>query len=77
MPQRAQSLAELEAEAREFLGDRASEWIAKPSRLLDGMTPAEVATTPAGRRIVIHELRRAAVPLRQAMLRKPRLEKVR
>ena len=71
-----QNLADLEVEAREVLGDRASEWLVKPSRLFDGMTPAEVAVTPAGTRVVIHELRRVAVPLRKALLGKRRLEKV-
>jgi uncharacterized protein (DUF2384 family) len=73
VPKRPESLTDLEAEARDVLGDQASEWIVRPSRLLDGMTPAEVATTPAGARVVIHELRRAAVPVKAAM-KKRRLQ---
>jgi hypothetical protein len=68
MPYGSQSLLSVEAEVREVLGDRASEWMHRPSKLLDGMTPAEVATTPAGKRIVLHELHRAAIPLRAAFL---------
>jgi hypothetical protein len=70
MDKQSQNLADLEAEARELLGDRTSEWLAKPSRLLDGMTPAEVAVTPAGKRVVLHELRRAARPLQAAAKRR-------
>jgi len=67
MPSHSQSLAILEAEARQILGERASEWLVKPSKLLDGMIPAEFATTPEGLRVVLHELRRAAIPLRAAI----------
>jgi hypothetical protein len=48
------------SEARKLLGDRASEWMVTPSRLLDGMTPAELARSPEGARVVLHELRRAS-----------------
>jgi hypothetical protein len=65
-----QNLAELEIEARELLGDHASEWLVRPSSLLDGMTPAEVAATAAGKRVVLHELKRMAIPLRAAMSKK-------
>lgn len=63
----SRSLETLESEAREILGDRAQEWMQRPSKLLDGMTPAEVAMTPAGKRVVLHELKRAAIPLRAAL----------
>ena len=67
MDKRSQNHAELEAEVREYLGDQTAEWIVKPSGLLDGMRPVEAAITPEGRRMVIHELRRAAGPLRKVM----------
>jgi hypothetical protein len=35
----------VEAGAREVLGDRASEWMVKPTKLLDGMVPAELASS--------------------------------
>ncbi len=50
----------VEAEARRVLCDGASEWMVKPSRLLDGMAPADLATSPEGARAVLHELRRAS-----------------
>jgi uncharacterized protein (DUF2384 family) len=52
-------LLDVEAEAHKLLGDRASEWMARPSRLLDGMAPAELAASPHGARAVLHELRQA------------------
>lgn len=66
----SRSLLSLELEARELLGDGASEWIVRPSKLLDGMTPAEVATTPEGEQAVLGELKRAAKPLREALAKK-------
>lgn len=54
------TLVGVASEARRMLGDRASEWMATPSRSLDGMTPAELATSPEGARVVLHELRRAS-----------------
>lgn len=57
----------VEAEAREALGDEASDWMTKPSRLLDGIAPAELATSPEGARVVLHELRRASKPLKVAL----------
>jgi uncharacterized protein (DUF2384 family) len=70
MVDRSQSVVRLEAEVREILGDRASEWLVRPSKLLDGLTPAEVAKTPAGKRVVLHELKRTSKPLREAMTTK-------
>ena len=51
--------ARVELEARGLLGDRASAWMVTPSRLLDGITPAELAASPDGARVVLHVLRRA------------------
>jgi len=64
MSSHSQSLVALEALVRQILGDRASEWLVKPSKLLDGMTPAELAATPEDRQVVLQDLRRAAIPLR-------------
>jgi hypothetical protein len=52
------ALVGVASEARTLLGDRASEWMVTPNRMLDGMTPAELATSPEGARVVLHELRR-------------------
>jgi hypothetical protein len=68
-PERAASvglnlaLVGVASEARKLLGDRASKWMVTPSRLLDGMTPAELATSPEGARVVLHELRRASATI--------------
>ena len=56
----------VEAEARKLLGEGAAEWMVRPSKVLDGMMPAELATTPEGAHVVLHELRRASEPLRLA-----------
>ena len=60
------ALVGVACEARRLLGDRASEWMVTPSRLLDGMTPAELATSPEGARVVLHELRRARATIETA-----------
>jgi uncharacterized protein (DUF2384 family) len=57
----------VEAEARKILGDRASEWMQKPSKLLAGMAPAELARSKDGARVVLLELDRAKTPLRAAV----------
>ena len=67
MDKRSQNLTELEAVVRDYLGPDTTEWIAKPSGLLDGMTPLEAAATPEGRQMVVHELRRVAAPLRKTL----------
>jgi len=54
------SLVGVASEARRLLGDRASKWMVTPSRSLDGMTPAELATSPEGARVVLYELRRVS-----------------
>ena len=65
------TVLQVENEARKVLGDRAFEWMRKPSKLLDGMAPAEVATSREGARVVLVELDRARAPL-QAMVGKYR-----
>jgi uncharacterized protein (DUF2384 family) len=60
-------LLDVEAEAQKVLGDHASVWMVRPSRLLDGMAPAELATSPDGARAVLHELRQASAPLKASM----------
>src|SRR5262249_37157604 len=54
------ALVGVSCEARKLLRDRASEWMATPSRLLDGLTPSELARSPEGARVVLHELLRAS-----------------
>jgi hypothetical protein len=72
VPERASSgglsleLVSAASEARRLLGDRASEWMVTPSWLLDGMTPAELASSPEGARVVMHELRRASATIHLA-----------
>jgi uncharacterized protein (DUF2384 family) len=60
------TVLQVETEARKVLGDRASEWMRKPSKLLDGMAPAELANSRDGARVVLLELDRAKTPLRAA-----------
>jgi len=62
---------QVEIEVRKVLGDRASEWMQRPSKLLDGMAPAELARSREGARVVLLELDRAETPLR-AVARKRR-----
>jgi uncharacterized protein (DUF2384 family) len=59
----------VEAEARRVLGDEAAVWMAKPSRLLDGLAPADLAASPEGARAVLHELRKASARLGASRLR--------
>jgi len=67
---RDEALVCVEAEARRILGDRASEWMTRPSKLLDGLAPAELATSPEGARVVLHELRQESTLLKAARSRK-------
>jgi len=67
---RPKALLNVEVEAAKLLGDYASNWLARPSRLLDGMMPAELATSPEGARVVLHELKHAITPLRAERLKK-------
>jgi hypothetical protein len=64
MKDRSLVLLSVEAEAQKVLGDSASVWMARPSRLLDGMAPADLATSPEGARAVLHELRQASAVLK-------------
>ena len=63
-------LLEVETEARRVLGDDAPEWMARPSRLFDGIAPTDLAASPEGARAVLHELRHASAILRASRLRK-------
>ena len=63
-------LLDVEAEARKVLGDDASAWMARPSKLLDGIAPVDLATSPDGARAVLYELRQASTVLRASRLRK-------
>ena len=58
------ALISVESEARKIFGDHAAEWMKRPSRLLDGMAPAELAVTPEGARVVLHELEQGSKVLR-------------
>ena len=64
MKDRSLALLGVEAEARKVLGDGAAVWMVKPSRLLAGMAPADLATSPDGARAVLHELRQASTALK-------------
>lgn len=64
MKDRPLALLGVEAEARSVLGDGASQWMARPSRLLDGMAPADLATSHDGARVVLHELRQASTAIK-------------
>jgi uncharacterized protein (DUF2384 family) len=64
MKERSLVLLSVEAEAQRLLGNGASAWMAKPSRLLDGMAPADLATSPEGARAVLYELRQASSALK-------------
>jgi uncharacterized protein (DUF2384 family) len=70
MVDRTVTLLRVEAEAREVLGDGASEWMVRPSKLLDGMAPAELAGSQEGARVVLMELERARRPLQAALKKK-------
>ena len=66
MSKETETALQVETEARKILGDHALEWMRKPSKLLDGMAPAELATSKDGARVVLIELDRAKTPLRAA-----------
>ena len=57
---------EVTAEARKILGDQADDWMQRPSKLLDGMAPADLARSEDGARVVLLELERAKTPLKAA-----------
>jgi uncharacterized protein (DUF2384 family) len=58
---------EVTVEARKILGDQADDWMQRPSKLLDGMAPADLARSEDGARVVLLELERAKTPLRAAV----------
>jgi uncharacterized protein (DUF2384 family) len=55
------------AEARKILGDHADAWMQRPSKLLAGMAPADLARSKDGARVVLLELERAKTPLKAAV----------
>lgn len=63
---------QVEVEVRKVLGDRASEWMNRPSKLLDGMAPAELARSQEGARVVLLELDRAETTVRAAVEKRRR-----
>jgi len=70
MSTRTDSLSNVEAEAKKVFGERATSWLYRPHRLLDGMTPHELAQTPEGAWVVLRQLERDPLPLIRA---KPRV----
>jgi uncharacterized protein (DUF2384 family) len=60
----------VEAEACKLLGEAADDWMARPCRLLDGMAPADLATSQEGARVVLHELSQASAPFKAATARR-------
>jgi len=61
MPDRTIRPADVDAEVRNILGDRASDWMHTPSRLFDNMAPADLASSPEGAYVVLRELRKPGV----------------
>ena len=55
------------AEARKILGEDADVWMQRPSKLLDGMAPADLARSEDGARVVLLELERAKTPIKAAV----------
>ena len=66
MRDRSSVLLSVKAEAHRLLGDHASQWMANPSRMLDGLAPVDLAISPDGARAVLHELRLTSVALSAA-----------
>lgn len=64
MVDRQQILSNVEAAAKSVLGDRAGEWMLRPSAVLDGMAPIELASSPEGARVILHELAQPSTRLR-------------
>jgi uncharacterized protein (DUF2384 family) len=63
MSTRTDSLSNVEAEAKKVLGERAANWLHRPHRSLDGMTPHELAQSPAGAWVVLRQLERDPLPI--------------
>ena len=70
MTERRQILSSVEAAARGILGERAAEWMQRPNAMLDGLAPADLATSPEGARVVLHELDQPSTQLRAKRLAK-------
>jgi uncharacterized protein (DUF2384 family) len=70
MTDRRQILSNVEAAARIILGERAAEWMQRPNAMLDGLAPADLATSPEGARVVLHELDQPSTQLRAKRLAK-------
>lgn len=70
MSTRTDTLSNVEAEARKVLGESAASWLYRPHRLLDGMTPHELAQSPEGAWVVLRQLERDPLPIIRA---KPRI----
>jgi len=51
--------AQVELEAARTFGEISKVWMVKRNRRLANLTPAELAETPAGARVVLFEMRRA------------------
>jgi len=60
MPEKNVDANTIEAEARAAFGDRAEAWLKRANRLLDGMSPRELAATPGGAAVVLAALRKQA-----------------
>jgi hypothetical protein len=50
----------VETEARAAFGERAEAWLKRANRLLDGMSPRELAAMPGGAAVVLAALRKQA-----------------
>jgi uncharacterized protein (DUF2384 family) len=70
MTDRRQILNSVEAAAQIILGDRAAEWMLRPNAMLDGLAPADLAISPEGARVVLHELDHPSTRLRAKRLAK-------
>jgi uncharacterized protein (DUF2384 family) len=70
MTDRRQILNSVEAAAQIILGDRAAEWMVRPTAMLDGLAPADLAISPEGARVVLHELDQPSTRLRAQRLAK-------
>ena len=68
MVDRQRILDSVEAAAQSVLGDRAAEWMVRPNAMFDGMAPAELAVSPEGARVVLHELEQPSTRLRARRL---------
>ena len=76
MVARTDSFSRVEAEASRLFGDGASAWLRRPSRLLDGLTPYEVAQSPEGAWVVLAELRRLPVPINSNLVSRGRQRQI-